>query len=220
MLEHLRLYLLRHGETQDYEKHLFNGWRDAPLTERGKRQLDRAAEVLQGIPFDAVYSSDLQRARYGGERIARAGGVPLGVTADFREMSFGDCEGLTFSELQDKFPALAEGIMSPQSGRVSFPGGETDLGFFARICRASAELVERHPRGRVLLVSHAGVGRAVLADYLGLSTSSMWALHQDFAGLHVLDIYQNGTYVIRVLNAYLGPEGYAPGSPGYLNLLG
>jgi alpha-ribazole phosphatase len=219
-MEHLRLYLLRHGETTDSHRHLFNGWRDVDLTDLGRSQLDQAAEALKGIPFDAVYSSDLSRARYGGLAVAKAAGLALEEIPDFREMSFGKCEGLDFHELKERYPELADNIMCPQKGRVVFPEGETDVGFFDRICKATAELVDKHPTGRVILVSHAGVGRAVLADYLGLNTSSMWAIHQDFAGLHVLDVYPNGTYVIRALNACLFPDGYLQGRPGWELLKG
>ena len=214
-MDYLRLYLLRHGQTADSEKHLFNGWRDVGLTDLGKRQLDQAADALKGIPFDAVYSSDLSRARYGGEAAASRAGVPLVEVPEFREMSFGKCEGMSYNEIKEQYPVLASLIMCPQDGTVVFPEGESDRTFFARVCRASAVLSERHQTGRVLLVSHAGVGRAVLADYLGLTSSTMWAIHQDFAGLHIIDIHQNGTYVIRALNIYLGPGGYSPNSPGW-----
>ncbi|MDR2340432.1 MAG: histidine phosphatase family protein [Deltaproteobacteria bacterium] len=219
-MDKLRLYLLRHGQTIDFERHLFNGWRDVGLTELGKRQLDDAARVLGRIPLDAVYSSDLGRARYGGEKVAAGAGLTLGLIKDFREMSFGKCEGLNFQELAKLYPELAEGILCPQTGKVSFPEGEDDRGFQARIAGAVTGLLEKHPEGRVCLVSHAGVGRAVLAHFMGLSSSSMWAIHQDFAGLHVLDVYQGGTYIIRALNAYLGPEGYAQDGPGLAALVG
>jgi broad specificity phosphatase PhoE len=219
-MEHLRLYLLRHGETVDSHRHLFNGHRDVGLTDLGKSQLQDAAKTLTGIPFDALYSSDLSRARYGGERIAEITGLPLVELPEFREMSFGACEGISFPELEERYPDLAYGIMHPYTGKVVFPEGESDRDFFARISKATDELVKKHPKGRVILVSHAGVGRAVLAKYLELTTSSMWAIHQDFAALHVLDIFPDGTYVIRALNAYLGQDGYSKGSPGYQGLLG
>jgi broad specificity phosphatase PhoE len=218
-MEYLRLYLLRHGQTVDYAKRLFNGWRDVGLTDLGKTQLDQAAEAMKGIPLDAIYSSDLSRARYGGEALSRLTGVPLIQLPEFKEMGFGECEGLSFPEIERRYPDLASGIMSPQNGQVVFPGGESDVGFLERISKATASLASRHPQGRVALVSHAGVGRAVLAYYMGLSTSTMWAIHQDFGALHVLDVFPNGTYVIRALNAHLGPEGYKEGGPGWEAIL-
>jgi broad specificity phosphatase PhoE len=219
-MECLRLYLLRHGQTMGFDRRPFNGWRDVGLTDLGKAQLDDAAAALGNIPFDALYSSDLQRARYGGEALAKASGKALTQLAAFREMSFGDCEGLTFPEIERRFPALARAVARPQDGPVSFPGGESDKAFQARVSGAVGELLARHPAGRVALVSHAGVGRAILAHFLGLDTAAMWSIHQDFAGLHVLDVFQGGSYVIRALNAYLGPEGYREGGPGFEALLG
>ncbi|MDR2353688.1 MAG: histidine phosphatase family protein [Deltaproteobacteria bacterium] len=211
----LRLYILRHGQTKNHNRNLFNGWTDVPLTVLGKRQLNAAVAALKGIPFTAIYSSDLSRAKYGGEVLAKQSSLPLEVSEQWREMNFGDCEGLTFKEIQDKYPDLANQIMHPGSEGIHFPNGENDRDFKSRIAKALAHLCEKHQGGAVGLVSHSGVGRAILAEFLDLNTRNMWTLTQSFAGLHVLDIFSDGSVVIKVLNAYLGPEGYHQHGPGW-----
>jgi broad specificity phosphatase PhoE len=210
----LRLYLLRHGETMTGGRQPFNGWTDVDLSDRGRAQLEAAGRALKQVPFDRVISSDLFRARYGGDLLAAGAGVSHEIDREWREMHFGDCEGLVFGEVQERYPELAAVVANPGAEEISFPGGETDLGFVARVGKALRKLAEETPDGRVAVVSHSGTGRAVLANLFGLPTRVMWSFHQDHAGLHVVDLFPGGTAVARVLNAYLGPEGYASPGPG------
>ncbi|MDR1079873.1 MAG: histidine phosphatase family protein [Deltaproteobacteria bacterium] len=210
----LRLYLLRHGETRTEGRHPFNGWTDVDLSDLGRTQLEAAARALLQVPFDRVISSDLYRARYGGALLASGAGVAHETDAEWREMNFGDCEGLEFREVEERYPELAADVMSPAGKAIAFPGGETDRDFVGRIGAALRRLASETPEGKVALVSHSGTGRAVLASLFGFSTPVMWSFHQDHAGLHVVDVFAGGTAVVRVLNAYLGPEGYASPGPG------
>jgi broad specificity phosphatase PhoE len=206
---------LRHGQTVEYEKFLFNGWRDVDLTDQGREQIDQAVLALKGQPLDAVYSSDLKRALYGGQALAKQLGQELRVEKNFREVNFGLCEGLNFPAIKEKFPNLASDILRPDGGEFSFPGGESAPAFRSRIQSALQALREKHPGGAVALVCHAGVCRAILAEALGLTNTQMWTIHQDFACLNVVDFYQSGGHRIRLINGYLGPNGYNQPGPGY-----
>ncbi|MDR1038749.1 MAG: histidine phosphatase family protein [Deltaproteobacteria bacterium] len=211
----LRLYLLRHGETRIAGGNPFNGWTDVDLTDRGRSQLEDAAKALKPVPFDRVISSDLYRARYGGELVAKGAETELEVNPEWREMHFGLCEGLQFPEIEERYPELASRVVSPEGGGIDFPGGESDRVFADRIAGALRKLASETPDGRVAVVSHSGTGRAVLAALFGFSTALMWRFHQSHAGLHVVDVYPDGGgAVARVINAYLGPEGYASPGPG------
>jgi alpha-ribazole phosphatase/probable phosphoglycerate mutase len=210
----LRLYFIRHGQTENYQNYPFNGWTNVMLTDEGRRQLDQAVEALIGTEIQAVYSSDLSRAAYGGLALARQFGLTLTATGTFREIHFGDCEGLMWSTIQEKYPDVAEKIIHPDK-EVSFPGGESTETFRKRISKALGQLIKDHPAGQVALVAHAGVGRAILATLLDLSLASMWSIHQDFACLNVVDIYPEGGCQVRLINGYLGPEGYYQAGPGF-----
>jgi alpha-ribazole phosphatase len=190
------------------------------LSLEGQRQLDEVAEALRGIPFVAVYSSDLQRAVYGGKAIAKCTGLELKISPTWREMFFGECEGLTFQEIKDKYPQLAESIIRPEGQEIIFPGGESDRGFRARISQSLSDLRHLHDQGHVALVAHAGVLRAILAEVLNLSTAAMWSLTQDFASLDVIDFHQDGQVQVRLVNGYLGPEGYTRDGRGRQALIG
>jgi broad specificity phosphatase PhoE len=210
----LRLYCIRHGQTENYQAYAFNGWTDVQLTEEGRRQLDQAVAALKGVPFTAVYSSDLSRAAYGGLALARQLNLSLQASAAFREIHFGEVEGLPWETIQERYPDLAGGIIHPKA-EVTFPGGESTAGFQERIRAALNDLIAKNPAGQVALVSHAGVGRAVLADLLNLGNAAMWALEQDHASLNVLDVLPGRAARVKAVNVYLGPEGYRAPGPGY-----
>ncbi|MDR1657209.1 MAG: histidine phosphatase family protein [Deltaproteobacteria bacterium] len=216
-MDFLRLFCIRHGQTLA-TPNIFNGWTDVDLSEEGKRQLEESVAALKGLVFDAVYSSDLKRAVYGGRLLAQQAGLELEKTEKFRELNFGDCEGLTFGKIKELFPTLAEELAAPKGTDFQFPNGETTGNFRRRISEALKELMARHPSGRVALFSHSGVGRAILAETLGLTEHQMWSFEQDHASLNLLDIYPNGGLRIRVVNGFLGPLGYHQSGPGYQRL--
>ncbi|UQZ88582.1 hypothetical protein C4J81_04920 [Deltaproteobacteria bacterium Smac51] len=206
----LRLFFLRHGQTESSGGYPpFNGWRDAPLTELGQRQLDHAAEALSHIPFDAVYSSDLSRAMYGGRRIAEKANLELKVESRWREINFGRWEGMTYKEIYAEAPELITKIFSPEGFDTPFPGGESLAAFFQRISRAMDELQAAHPAGgRIALVAHGGVCKALCGRFLKSSLETAWAIWQDFAAINVVDIYPDGRIITRLINGCSGPEGF------------
>src|SRR5260370_39065599 len=100
--------LLRHGDTRLSPEHRFSGLRDLPLSASGTRQAQAAAcRLATGAPIDAVVSSPLRRAI----ETAAIAAAELGLTAviddDLRETDFGDWDGFTLSEIQERWPAAA-----------------------------------------------------------------------------------------------------------------
>ncbi|MDR2367703.1 MAG: histidine phosphatase family protein [Deltaproteobacteria bacterium] len=211
----LRLYLLRHGQTASYDAITFNGWLDVDLSDLGRRQLDQTVSALKGQRIDAVYSSDLRRAVYGGSALARELGLTLRVEPKFKEINFGLCEGLTYEEMKVKYADVAGRLVRPDGGDFQFPGGEGAEGFRARIREALTALKKSHPEGCVALYCHAGVCRAILAEALGLDNTQMWGLSQDHACLNVIDFFPTGGAMVRLVNGDLGPTGYNRPGPGY-----
>jgi broad specificity phosphatase PhoE len=218
-MSYLRLYCVRHGQTAAASGAVFNGWTDVELSDLGRSQLDEAVAALKGLRFDAVWSSDLRRAVYGARALAAQAGAEHVVEAEFRELNFGYCEGLPFDEIAKRHPELAGALAAPKGSDFVFPGGESSSSFRERIRGALRKLVERHPEGKVALFSHAGVGRAILANVLDLGYHQMWALQQDHASLNVIDIYPNGGLRVMLMNGYLGPQGYHGAGPGFERLL-
>jgi len=221
----LRLFFVRHGQTENFEIPPFNGWRDARLTEVGRRQLDQVAEALAAVPFKAVYASDLSRAVYGGLKLAEKRGLDLITDPQWREMSFGRCEGLTFSQIAAEDQALIRRLFSQSGEGVDQPfpgGGESSAGFCRRVAEALAGLKAAHPEGgRVALVAHGGVCKMLWGLILKMPPQLAWAaIQQDFAAVNVADLYPNGRVIAHLVNGYAGPEGYNRAGPGLDRLAG
>jgi phosphoserine phosphatase len=148
------ILLARHGETDWNLNRRVQGHSDTPLNDTGRAQARALGEELAEERIDAVYSSDLIRAHETARAVAESRG--LGVTAirDLRERHFGTWEGLTDGEIFARFnPA-------PDS---SWGDGETRDEMAERVLDALRRIAAAHPESRVLVVSHGGPLRAVLA---------------------------------------------------------
>jgi len=219
----LRLFFIRHGQTENAENPPFNGWCDAQLTPLGKQQLDQVAVGLADIPFEAVYSSDLSRAVYGGQRLADSTGQSLIQNPKWREMNFGRWEGLNYQQITQDDNDLIHKILSHDGNEIPFPGGgESPAGFSERINAALKNLIEKHSGGgRVALVAHGGTCKMIWGKLLKLPAEVAWQfIRQDFAAVNVADIYPDGYCVAHLINGYLGPEGYHKSGPGFERLRG
>jgi broad specificity phosphatase PhoE len=148
------LLLVRHGETDWNAVGRLQGQTDRPLSDFGRQQARRLAEELAEEKLEAIYSSDLSRARETAEIVGERLGLPVVLDPDLREKDWGTWEGLT----------------SIERDRVAFAGESTEA-HQERILRALRRISERHPDdGRVLVVTHGGSMRRVQTATLG------WAL--------------------------------------------
>ena len=146
------LLLVRHGETDWNAEGRLQGHTDRPLNEYGRRQARGLADELADEELDAIYSSDLARARETAEIVGERLGLPVVLDPDLREKSWGSWEGLTPAERQE----------------IELVGESTEE-HAARTLRALRRIAERHPGGRVLVVTHGGSLRRVQVEALGLA---------------------------------------------------
>jgi len=159
----LRLDLLRHGETE-----LGGGLRgslDDALTARGWEQMHAA--VTAGGPWDRLVSSPLQRCAHFAQQLGARLDVPVHVDKDLQELHFGAWEGRSAAALMDT-DAEALGRFWADPYRFTPPDGEPVLAFSARVLAAVDRLHAAYTGQRVLLVSHGGVMRLLLARARGL----------------------------------------------------
>ena len=155
--EPTRIVLVRHGETAWNAAQRIQGHYDEPLNERGRWQAARAGEALRGEGLAHVYSSDLARARETAEALARASGVARVLTHEaLRERAFGRFEGLTYAEVEERWPEDVRRWRSREPGFAP-GGGETIEAFYARCVSCAGEIASRHPGEAVALVAHGGV---------------------------------------------------------------
>ena len=128
----IRLYLARHGQIYGYEKRVICGFTDNHLTDIGLMQMERLSERLRLSNINAIYSSDLQRSYRGAQIVARDHDAKISKLNELRELNFGIWEGLSLSEVRERFP---EEIKKRQSDIINYrvEGGETIHDFSKRI---------------------------------------------------------------------------------------
>ncbi len=191
--ETLRLYLVRHGVTDWNQDLRMQGHSDVPLNEEGRAQASRIAARLYALesPIDAVWSSDLSRARETAEAIAAPFGLPLTITPLLREIMLGEWEGMNQADIEARGEAdlLRKYRSSPAGARP--PGGETLEHAWERMMRARAEILAAHPRGHIAVVGHGGTLRALLCAALDAPVASM--LRFSLANTSLSVIEQTGT---------------------------
>lgn len=164
----LYLELLRHGETERGGG--LRGSLDDALTATGWAQL-RAA-VADAGPWDRLISSPLQRCARFAEELAARRGLPLELEAGLQELHFGDWEGRSAAELMAT-DATALGRFWSDPYAFTPPGGEPLADFEARVLGAVQRLQLRYAGERLLLISHGGVMRLLLAGARGLPPADL-----------------------------------------------
>jgi broad specificity phosphatase PhoE len=201
------VYLARHGEVLHAAEGRFFGHTDVELSPAGVAQAAALAERLGAEPIDAVYASDLLRARQTAAPVAAARATAVVAMAPFREIGMGRWEGLTFAEIRSREPELCDRWLADPFA-IPFPDGEALADVRARAVPAIRTLVERHSGGRIAIVAHGGTNRVILGEALGLPLANVLRLAQDYAGWSLIE-YRDGAAVVHSLNQR--PAG-APGA--------
>ena len=180
----LRLYLARHGQTDWNAAGRMQGGADIPLNETGLGQARRLAEVLAGIPLDAIYSSALQRSRQTAE--ALRGRAPITALADLNEQSVGGFEGVTREGKDEaRRKEFDRRRMDPND---TLDGGESTVQHRARVKAALLAIQSAHPRGNVLVVGHGGTNVKILEILLGLLPEAAAAIRQENDEVYLVQI--------------------------------
>jgi len=117
---------------------------------------------------------------------------------DLRERCFGVFEGLTYQEIQERFPGKIEELMSNWIGYCP-PGAESIKDLERRVVLALNGLLKKHEGERIALVGHGGVNRVILLNALGMSLENFFSFDQDYGCLNIIDYYPEGA-IIRLLN--------------------
>jgi broad specificity phosphatase PhoE len=196
-----RIILVRHGETALTQQGRYSGRGDPELTDEGQAQAMAAAGRVAGLSRDvtAILTSPLRRCVRTAELIsAEVGGVPVTVLEDLIECDFGRWEGLTFGEVQERWPREMQDWLSSTS--VAPPGGESFQAVAKRVRGALATIVKSHAGGVIVLVSHVTPIKLILRDALAAGDAFLHRLYLDAAGVSTMDVWPDGNVAVRSVN--------------------
>jgi alpha-ribazole phosphatase/probable phosphoglycerate mutase len=164
------------------------------------RQIERVAEYLKDKEVSAVYCSDLLRARRGAGAIARHHDLAAEAFLEFREIKMGIWEGLTFGEIQERYP---EEVESKFDDFINYRvrGGENVIDVRNRAIPKIRELIALNRGGEIVLVGHGGMNMVLLCDAINLDLENFFRIIQGNGCLNIID-YFDDTAVVRLINGF------------------
>ncbi len=199
MTPHTRIYLIRHGQVAGFDQARYNGQTDVALTDLGVEQYHVMKERLADKKIAACYTSDLSRCAIGADIICSQFGIEPVKRRELRELNVGLWEGMTWQEIQSKWPNQWQARLDDLVN-YRVPQGENPLDVQARLLPVIREIVQRHCGQEVLVVGHGGVNRIVLLDAIGAPLSAMFNIEQSYGCLNIIDYYADGRATVKLLN--------------------
>jgi len=189
------IWIIRHGEPETGAQGRCYGRLDVGLSLEGRKQLERVADNLRSEPLAAIYTSPLRRTVESATILGRHHSCGVEILAGAREIDFGDFEGLSYDEIAQTYPEIYRDWMEKPT-ETQFPNGESFEHMRTRVAQTAEFLRSRHARQSVVLVTHGGVARIILAEALELSSTNIFRIAQRYAAINR----------IRYMNAYPSVE--------------
>ncbi|MRK02290.1 bifunctional RNase H/acid phosphatase [Aeromicrobium sp. S22] len=195
------LVLVRHGVTSATERKAFSGSTgdDHGLTDAGRQQADRAAAwIAERGPVDAIVTSPLLRTRETAAVIGSDLGLDVSVESGLAETSFGDWDGYTFAEIQERWPEEMSAWLA--STDVAPPGGESFAEVDRRITATREALLAAHPGETVVAVSHVTPIKLLVRHALGAPLASIYKMELSPASITTVAWWPDGNASLRGFN--------------------
>lgn len=188
----LELYLIRHGQSTSNQEERIQGQQDVPLSDEGIRQSQRLTRRLRGMHFDAVYCSDLQRAKQ--TALCAYAESELILDARLREIHLGIFQGRLWQDLNaEERQQLSVFHSGPYNVKV--PGGESNDDLQAR---ALSWLSCLPSQGRVIAFTHGGFIRSILQSIIGRPTTQGWGFRIENTSITELRLSDHYKTIYRV----------------------
>ena len=201
------IYVIRHVQAEgNLYRHMQGHW-DGDVTPVGRRQMEALSLRFRDIPIDAVYSSDLYRARFTASAITRFHDLPIRLDKRLREINVGPWEAEPFANVIHAQPELFDAFMHDPE-HYSQPGAETYQQVQARAVEALYEIAEQNPGRRVVITTHGITIRCMLTKLLGVSINDdkTVPIFHNTGVAHLL--YEGGRFTVEAINdaSHLPPE--------------
>ena len=197
------LILVRHGETSHTRDKRFSGrgGEDPPLNENGQAQARAVADWLMpvGDEIDALVSSPLRRTRETAEILADRLDQKVDVEDGLAEAAFGTWDGMTFGEVQEKYPDDITAWLGSMDVRPG--GGDSFEDMSRRVRRARDRLIAAHPGQTVLAVTHVTPIKLMVRMALGAPLDAVYRMELAPASVTVISWFEDGQASLRMFNA-------------------
>ena len=175
----MQIVLVRHGATDWNLQGRCQGATDRELSEVGVRQAEQLAVLLSSESIQAIYSSDLRRARQTAELISQPHNLPVLIEENIRELDHGALEGLTFNEIKQSYSEFLTRWRT-EPAEIQVPGGEKLIDVAERAWEGVARIAERHVAAEsIVVVSHNFPILGIVCRVTGTHLNNYRSFHLD-----------------------------------------
>jgi len=181
------LVLIRHGETFWNREGKLQGIGESGLTDLGIRQAEAAACAVKGERFEAVYASPLIRAKKTAEIIAAGLDPTIIFDKELVEWRLGIFEGLSIQDIAERYPEEYVHFSARKPDYV-IPGGESSRRRYERATGCLQRIAEKHPGGRVLVITHRGILDSVIRRIMFVPLDRLISYSQFNCALNTIEI--------------------------------
>ncbi len=148
--------------------------------------------------LSAIYCSDLQRAVKSAKIIAESHRLTPIQVPTLRERNFGIWEGMSFTEIKEKYPAEFE-AWAGNPLKYSPIGGESTIEVNERVVRALEDIIGLHTGQNISIVAHGGVNRIILCHIMGIPLENIFRIEQDYGAVNIIEFWDKYP-VVKLLN--------------------
>ncbi len=188
----MKIIVVRHGETKENAKHILMGHRQGILSKKGMVQAKKLALKLRKAKIDAIFSSDLKRARDTTKEIARYHKAPVFYTKELREQNYGIFQGRPLRELID-----AQNATGKESLEFKPKGGEGFVDVRKRVRKFVGNIGKKYEKKTILISAHAGIVWSILSIYSNVPLSKLVKMKPKNTGTLTIDIANKKLVAIR-----------------------
>lgn len=198
----MKVYIVRHGESEGNANKVHSGWGAFPLTPKGKEQAEETGKILRPIPFDRIFVSDLVRTQETAAILLPDRIADFELREDIREYNNGWLVGRSFAQMEAEYGEAYIHMRIMQD--YSPLGSEKPEHFVERVKGFLTELEElehkseERPIHNVAVISHAGVLKCVAECVLGVPYRSS-LMPTDNCSVNILE-YANGRWRVLCWN--------------------
>lgn len=197
----IKLILVRHAVTSANEKGRLSGFADSTLSQLGEEQVYKLADYLKDIPIDKIYTSSSIRTQKTIDLISKSKGIDIEIIENLNELNFGDFDGYTFKEIEQKFPNEYLDLLN-DGDNYRFPNGESLIESYNRVSKEIEFILkDTNSKGieNILVCSHAGSIRNIVSYLISRDYKNHWNYKIDNSSVSIVEV-DNGFPVLTMLN--------------------
>jgi broad specificity phosphatase PhoE len=194
----LTMYFIRHGESAGNSENRFRGRHDFDLTVNGIRQAEALGNELSKIEFDCIYSSPLARAKKTAQIIARDS-AKVTLVEELTNVSLGSWENQPKQNIRQKYPDLWK-LWVTEPEKLDFEGMETFATVQKRAFQFLKQLIPKHQKDAIAIVTHRAVLKPLFAKMLGISGNYFWKIDLDTASYSIAEYRSEKGFTFTSIN--------------------